>query len=74
MTVEERYSADDRVGEIHHQIDVPLYWNIDCIQPFWIRETPPVLGISERVNLVDVEWVRPTPAGMLFPVSALIVP
>ena len=56
--MEERYSPNDRVGEVHHQVDTSLDRDIYRIQPFWIYEAGAVLGIDEKVNLMDVEWVN----------------
>ncbi len=57
MTVKERHAPDDRVREVHHQIDASFDWNVHCIQPLWMREGSPIHGISEKVNLVDVKGV-----------------
>src|ERR1700688_4467324 len=57
MTVEERYSPDDGVRKVHHQIDASFDRNVDCIQPLWMIEAPPILSVSEKVNLMNVERV-----------------
>ena len=55
MTVEKRYAPNDRIGEIHHQIDISFNRDIDCIQPFRAFEPNSVLRVNEEVNLMDVE-------------------
>src|SRR5271155_2096729 len=57
MTVEERHSPDDGIGEVHHQIDISFDWYLDRIQPLRRREARPVFGIGEKMNLMDVEGV-----------------
>ena len=56
--MEERYSPDDGVGEVHHQVNTSLDRDVYRIQPFWICEACAVLGINEEVNLMDMEWVN----------------
>ena len=58
MTVEERNSPDDGIGEVHHQINISFNWDIDRIQPFRLFEPDSVLGIDEKVYLMDVKWVH----------------
>ena len=58
MTVEERYAPDDGVRKVHHQIDASFDRNVYCIQPLWMIEAPPILSVSEKVNLMN-EQVRP---------------
>jgi hypothetical protein len=58
MTVEKRYSPDDGVGEVHHQIGASFDGYLHRIQPLRTWETRPVLGIGEKVNLMNVEGVH----------------
>src|SRR5208282_3440783 len=58
MAVEERHAPDDRVCEIHHQINITFNWDIDRVKPFGTLEPHSVLGINEEVNLMDVKRVH----------------
>ena len=55
MTVEERYSPDDGVRKVHHKVDTSFDRDVDCIQPLWMIEALPILGVYEKVNLVNME-------------------
>jgi hypothetical protein len=58
MAVEERYAPDDRIGEFHHQVNIPFNGDIDRIQPFRPFEPDSALGVDEEVNLMDVKRVH----------------
>jgi hypothetical protein len=58
MAVEERHAPDDRVCEIHHQINITFNRDIDRVKPFWTLEPHSVLGINEEVNLMNVKRVH----------------
>ena len=55
MAVEERNSSDNRIGKVHHQIDISLNRYIDRIQPLRAFEPNSVLGVDEKVYLMDME-------------------
>src|ERR1700722_999842 len=57
MTVEQRDSANNRIGEVHHQIGASFDGYLYRIQPLRMREARPVLGKGEKVNLMNVEGV-----------------
>ena len=57
MAMKKRYAPNDRIGEIHDEIDTSFNRNIDCVQPFRAFEPNSILRVNEEVNLVNVEWM-----------------
>ena len=55
VAMEERYTPDNGVRKIHHQIDAPLDWNVHCIQPLGMCNVLIIFGIDKKMNLMDVE-------------------
>ena len=49
MAVKERNASDNGIGEIHHQVNISLDWNIHRVQPFRTFEFNSVLGVDEEV-------------------------
>src|ERR1700722_11388484 len=55
MTVEYRYSLDDRVGKVQDDVDGGGNRNVHRIQPGGIGEWRAILCIGQEVNLMNVE-------------------
>src|SRR5882724_1791222 len=58
MAVEHRHALDDWVGEIQHDVDRAVKWNIHGIQPCWMRKRRTVFSVSQKVHLVNVEGMQ----------------
>src|SRR3954471_1926037 len=58
MTMENRHSFDDGVGEVHDDIDRAAEWNIDRVEPCRIGKRRAVLGVSEKMRLVYMKGMQ----------------
>src|ERR1700730_10614979 len=67
MAMEERYAADDWVGEIHYQIHRASVRDVHGIEPHWIFHWIFADAINQEVDLMDVKrmhlpgWVHYAP-------------